>query len=103
MSESEPHAQSDNPDAHTFAEDLMCLTCGYNLRGLPRSGGCPECGLKIVNTVIARQGMTKRELAALAFHMSALWFFFQMVQTYYISTEISDSYLSYNQMLWRTQ
>jgi hypothetical protein len=23
---------------------LYCATCGYNLRGLPYSGVCPECG-----------------------------------------------------------
>lgn len=73
MSESEPHAQPDNEDAHMLAQDLMCLACGYNLRGLPRSGSCPECGLKIVNTLAARQGMTKRELAALAFRVIAVW------------------------------
>lgn len=83
MSESEPHARSDNQGPHALAEDLICLTCGYNLRGLSRSSGCPECGLKILNTVVARQGMTKRELAALAFRVSAFWFLFQTIQTYY--------------------
>ena len=23
---------------------LYCAACGYNLRGLPHSGTCPECG-----------------------------------------------------------
>ena len=27
--------------------DLICITCGYDLRELPRSGDCPECGLAI--------------------------------------------------------
>ena len=25
-------------------DDLHCRVCGYNLRGLPRDGFCPECG-----------------------------------------------------------
>ena len=25
-------------------QDLTCMNCGYNLRGLKRSGACPECG-----------------------------------------------------------
>lgn len=27
-----------------IAEDLSCLNCGYNLRGLSPQGRCPECG-----------------------------------------------------------
>ena len=25
-------------------QDVLCVICGYNLRGLDRSGNCPECG-----------------------------------------------------------
>jgi hypothetical protein len=31
--------------------DLPCLTCGYNLRGLPPGSRCPECGLAIAVTL----------------------------------------------------
>ena len=61
--------------ANTLSADMMCLSCGYNLRGLTHKGNCPECGLEIERTIIARQGMTKRELAALAFRITALWIF----------------------------
>ena len=27
--------------------ELLCVECGYDLRGLPRSGTCPECGSPI--------------------------------------------------------
>lgn len=30
--------------ALTAAEFRACPRCGYTLRGLPRSGTCPECG-----------------------------------------------------------
>lgn len=31
--------------------DLPCLSCGYNLRTLPVSGACPECGLAVSDTL----------------------------------------------------
>lgn len=69
-----PDTQGTVADLGSVSEDLMCLACGYNLRGLSRAGGCPECGLSIQHTISARQGMTKRELAALAFRVVAVWF-----------------------------
>ncbi len=31
----------------TVGDDVICLQCGYNVRGLPRGGRCPECGTPI--------------------------------------------------------
>jgi hypothetical protein len=28
-------------------DGLLCVACGYDLRGLPRRGRCPECGLTV--------------------------------------------------------
>jgi hypothetical protein len=28
-------------------DDVPCLNCGYNLRGLPSDGACPECGAPV--------------------------------------------------------
>lgn len=39
------HATPPPPDLST--EDVPCLLCGYNLRGLRREGRCPECGTSI--------------------------------------------------------
>ncbi len=62
-----------------ITNELICLACGYDLRGLDRAGGCPECGLSIQHTVVARQGMTKRELAALVIRILAIWMAFDSV------------------------
>lgn len=32
--------------------DLLCISCGYNLRGLSIRGSCPECGIGIRATIL---------------------------------------------------
>jgi len=34
-------------DSEVISADLHCVRCGYNLRGLSRSGRCPECNTPI--------------------------------------------------------
>jgi uncharacterized repeat protein (TIGR04138 family) len=34
-----------------LTEDVPCIQCHYNLRGLAPSARCPECGLPIVDTL----------------------------------------------------
>ena len=38
-------------DAQVPATDCPCIRCGYNLRSLPRTGDCPECGIPISQTL----------------------------------------------------
>ena len=48
MTDPTPTAQSKSE--HTAAishTDLHCIACGYNLRGLPVDGRCPECSAEI--------------------------------------------------------
>jgi hypothetical protein len=33
-----------DPPLLTLEQDIPCMECGYNLRGLDSSGRCPECG-----------------------------------------------------------
>ena len=73
MTDPTPIQHTTSSDADVLCSDTMCLACGYNLRGLSRMGACSECGHSIQRTIIARQGMTKRELATLAFRITSLW------------------------------
>ena len=34
-----------------LAQDLLCIQCHYNLRGLEQSGRCPECGASVRDTI----------------------------------------------------
>ncbi|HEX4053888.1 MAG TPA: hypothetical protein VHX86_06455 [Tepidisphaeraceae bacterium] len=31
----------------TIDRDVLCRACGYNLRGLSRTGRCPECAADV--------------------------------------------------------
>lgn len=37
--------------ARFLDRDVACVRCSYNLRGLPASGNCPECGEPIANSI----------------------------------------------------
>jgi hypothetical protein len=37
----------------SITRDIFCLSCKYNLRGLPEEGQCPECGVSIRDAVRA--------------------------------------------------
>lgn len=39
-----PQASPIVSDTQTITQDMSCLRCGYNLRGLRSDGHCPECG-----------------------------------------------------------
>ena len=40
-----------HPPTEFVSKDIPCLRCGYNLRGLPPDGRCPECGFWVAETV----------------------------------------------------
>jgi len=48
ISPREPSAPAVAPRA--IARDLPCRGCGYNLRGLFKSGRCPECGMPVIES-----------------------------------------------------
>jgi hypothetical protein len=55
MSEVEPTAALAKQDAAVFP-GVQCLACRYDLRGLNRSGQCPECGTPVSHSMIAVPG-----------------------------------------------
>jgi hypothetical protein len=57
------------PDDAVITRDAPCAQCGYNLRTLPVSGKCPECGLPIMDTYarISRPGFMSFDIRTLAY------------------------------------
>lgn len=82
MTEQISDDQSLDAQAGVVMSDVPCLACGYNLRGLDPRGHCPECGHFNLRTIESNWSMTKRELAALAYRVVALWGAVGMVSTY---------------------
>jgi hypothetical protein len=46
-----PSPEQPGTTAGTIDLDRPCLACGYNLRGLSRSGVCPECGAPVARSL----------------------------------------------------
>ncbi len=42
---------SAKPEEDVVLHDTACLDCGYNLKGLPLNGTCPECGMWVKRSV----------------------------------------------------
>jgi hypothetical protein len=47
-----PAAIPEAADTPTVAADIFCITCGYDLRSLPRTGLCPECGTAVAESLL---------------------------------------------------
>lgn len=45
------HSVPPLPPGTTVAADMPCRRCGYNLRGLPRTGQCPECSASVARSL----------------------------------------------------
>ncbi len=41
----------DTRESRSVSNDLPCNSCGYNLRGLPSGGRCPECGTEVARSL----------------------------------------------------
>ncbi len=58
MNEAETHPETDSPKAgvqsiaRQLTGELICIGCGYNLRGLSIREMCPECGMSIRATLL---------------------------------------------------
>ncbi len=115
MTDSPAHNQSADEKARVVIAQMPCLACGYNLHGLDPHGFCPECGHSNLRTVESRRSMTKRELAALAFRVAAVWMalgwieeFLRTLGNFYggnglqivMSTVCAGLYILVNAMLW---
>ncbi len=44
-------SDAESQAASPIAVDILCVHCGYNLRGLTSDGRCPECGGAIVDSM----------------------------------------------------
>ncbi len=48
------------------ADNGVCVRCGYNLRGVPADGNCPECGLGIARSLALGQQLRESRPAWIA-------------------------------------
>ena len=46
-----PAPPGEDPRDEPIPDDLGCIRCSYNLRGLCGDGRCPECGLAVLSTL----------------------------------------------------
>ncbi len=48
------------------SENVRCMQCSYNVRGLPHRGSCPECGRAVVDLDPLGRQVSKIEIVGLA-------------------------------------
>jgi len=60
-------------DTHTVV--LYCAECGYNLRGVPADGNCPECGYSVAASIRLTDSLTARGLFVIALRITAIVLF----------------------------
>lgn len=60
--------------ANTISSDLPCHACGYNLRGLPHTGKCPECSKDIALSLPRAPVLTPLEARAIAKALARVFF-----------------------------
>lgn len=53
--------------ARELTGDLLCARCRYNLRGLSVRGRCPECGMSVRGTILAKVDPAASELQPIPF------------------------------------
>ena len=53
------------PEPPTIDGDVPCMECGYNLRTLSVKGLCPECGLEVMDSIVAASGTHDAASAAM--------------------------------------
>jgi hypothetical protein len=53
--------------ARELTGDLFCARCRYNLRGLSVRGRCPECGMSVRGTILAKVDPAASELQPITF------------------------------------
>lgn len=71
----------------SIREDIFCITCRYNVRGLDPHGRCPECGTSIANSMPFRTWRSTvypfLPASLLISFMSAL-FYFAIICRFYL-------------------
>ena len=49
------HEDDRGPQVDTIGYDLYCASCEYNLRTLPVTGSCPECGTSVTRSLAVKR------------------------------------------------
>jgi predicted RNA-binding Zn-ribbon protein involved in translation (DUF1610 family) len=88
--------QGDPAHARVVATDRACNGCGFNLKGIPTSGLCPECGMHVARSLTSKLLRYASPEYVRTLHQGTVWLLIAIALNTLYSVAITVVEVAYN-------